>query len=110
MISYGKQSIDQSDIDAVVKALKSNWLTQGPAIEAFEFDIKNYFGSKYACAVSNGTAALHLTALALGWEKSSSINHICYCLYYLVFAVHRHLFLPQQFVVQHSQTRECYMY
>ena len=68
MISYGKQSIDHSDIDDVVKVLKSDWLTQGPAIERFEIDLKGYFGSKYCCVVSNGTAALHLTALALDWK------------------------------------------
>ena len=73
MISYGKQSIDQTDIDAVISILKSNWLTQGPAIEIFENDLKNYFGSNYACAVSNGTAALHLTGLALGWKSGDII-------------------------------------
>ncbi|MBH11233.1 MAG: UDP-4-amino-4,6-dideoxy-N-acetyl-beta-L-altrosamine transaminase [Candidatus Marinimicrobia bacterium] len=67
MISYGKQSIDQSDIDSVVNVLKSDWLTQGPAVEKFENDLKKYFGSKYVCAVSNGTAALHLSAIGLDW-------------------------------------------
>ena len=67
MISYGKQSIDKSDIDSVLEVLNSDWLTQGPAVEKFEIDLKNYFGANYCCAVSNGTAALHLTALALGW-------------------------------------------
>ena len=47
MISYGRQSIDQSDINAVVNVLKGNWLTQGPAVETFENDIKNYFGAKH---------------------------------------------------------------
>ena len=41
MISYGKQSIDQTDIDAIVQVLKSDWLTQGPAVETFETDLKN---------------------------------------------------------------------
>ena len=68
MISYGKQSIDKSDIDAVVEVLKSEQLTQGSAVNQFEDDLKNYFGSKHVCAVSNGTAALHLTGLALGWQ------------------------------------------
>ena len=45
MISYGKQSIDQSDIDAVEYVLNGDWLTQGPAVETFENDLKNYFGS-----------------------------------------------------------------
>ena len=65
MISYGKQSIDQADIDVVVETLRGDWLTQGPAIETFENDLKSYFGAKHTCVVSNGTAALHLTALAL---------------------------------------------
>jgi len=73
MISYGKQSIDQSDIDAVVKVLKGDWLTQGPAVEDFEDDLKNYFGAKHACVVSNGTAALHLAGLALGWKPGDIV-------------------------------------
>ena len=73
MISYGKQSIDQSDIDAVVEVLKGDWLTQGPAVEKFENDLKSYFGAKHCCAVSNGTAALHLTGLALGWHLGDVI-------------------------------------
>ena len=73
MIPYGKQSIDQSDIDAVVKVLKSDWITQGSAVETFENDLNNYFGSKHACAVSNGTAALHLTGPALGWQPGDIV-------------------------------------
>ena len=73
MISYGKQSIDQSDIDAVVEVLKGGWLTQGPAIEIFENDLKTYFGASSACAVANGTAALHLTGLALDWQPGDIV-------------------------------------
>ena len=73
MISYGKQSLDQSDIDAVVEILRSDWLTQGPAVEKFESDLKNYFGARHTCAVSNGTAALHLTGLALGWQRGDIV-------------------------------------
>ena len=73
MISYGKQSIDQSDIDSIVDVLKGDWLTQGPYVDAFEHNLNNYFGSKYACAVSSGTAALHLTGLALGWKPGDVI-------------------------------------
>ena len=64
MISYGKQFIDQKDIDAVIEVLKSDWLTQGPAVEKFEKELKTYFGSNHCCVVANGTAALHLTGLA----------------------------------------------
>ena len=73
MISYGKQTIDQSDIDAVVEVLKSDWLTQGPAVETFEDDLGIYFGAKHVSAVSNGTAALHLAALSLGWQPNDII-------------------------------------
>jgi perosamine synthetase len=73
MISYGKQSIDQTDIDAVVEVLQGDWLTQGPSVNTFENDLKNYFGANHACAVSNGTAALHLTGLALGWQPEDIV-------------------------------------
>ena len=73
MISYGKQSIDQADIDAVVEVLKNDWLTQGPAVQSFENDLQNYFGAKHTCVVSNGTAALHLAGLALGWEPGDIV-------------------------------------
>ena len=73
MISYGKQSIDKSDIDAVVEVLQSDWLTQGPTVELFENDLKTYFGADHCCVVSNGTAALHLTGLALGWKPGDIV-------------------------------------
>ena len=73
MISYGKQSIDQADIDAVVKVLKDDWLTQGPAVEKFENDLKYYFGARHVCAVASGTAALHLIALALRWQPGDIV-------------------------------------
>lgn len=58
-IPYGKQYIDQSDIDAVIEVLKSDWLTQGPKVAEFEEVVSNYNGCKYAVAFCNGTAALH---------------------------------------------------
>ena len=73
MISYGKQNIDKDDIAAVVDTLKSNWLTQGPAVVIFENDLKSYFGAQHACAVSNGTGALHLVGLALGWQPGDIV-------------------------------------
>ena len=73
MISYAKHCIDRDDIDAVVNALKGDWLTQGPACEKFENHLSNYFGSKYSCAVSNGTAALHLVGLSLDWRADDII-------------------------------------
>ncbi len=65
-LPYGRQSINQDDIDAVVAVLQSDWLTQGPMIEQFEQAIADYCGAKYAVAVSNATAALHLACLAIG--------------------------------------------
>ena len=65
-LPYGRQSINQDDIDAVVAVLQSDWLTQGPMVEQFEQAIANYCGVKYAVAVSNATAALHLACLAIG--------------------------------------------
>ncbi|WOE69935.1 UDP-4-amino-4,6-dideoxy-N-acetyl-beta-L-altrosamine transaminase [Hydrogenimonas thermophila] len=64
-IPYGKQSIDEDDIKAVVEVLKADFLTTGPKIEEFEKALTNYCGSKYAVVVSNGTAALHLASLSL---------------------------------------------
>jgi UDP-4-amino-4,6-dideoxy-N-acetyl-beta-L-altrosamine transaminase len=64
-IPYGKQCITEEDINAVVATLKSDYLTQGPKIEEFEKKFAAYIGCSYAVAVSNGTAALHLSALAL---------------------------------------------
>lgn len=72
-IPYGKQNITPEDIDAVVKTLKSDFLTQGPKVEEFEIKFAQYIGSKYAVAVSSGTAALHLSVLALGLEKGKKV-------------------------------------
>ena len=73
MIPYGKHHIDEDDIQAVVDILRSSFLTQGPAVEAFEKAIAEYVGAKYAVAVSSGTAALHLAALAGGVGPGISI-------------------------------------
>ncbi|WP_418641208.1 UDP-4-amino-4,6-dideoxy-N-acetyl-beta-L-altrosamine transaminase [Sulfurimonas sp. ST-27] len=64
-ISYGKQFIEQDDIDAVVDVLKSDYLTTGPVVKVFEKALSNYCGAKYCIAVANGTAALHLASLVL---------------------------------------------
>lgn len=65
-IPYGHQSISRGDIEAVETVLKSDFLTQGPAVPAFEAAIARYCGAKHAVAVSNATSALHLACLALG--------------------------------------------
>ena len=64
-IPYGKQLLDQKDMDSVVKTLKSDYLTTGPKIVEFEKAIANYCGAKYCVAVANGTGALHLASLAI---------------------------------------------
>jgi UDP-4-amino-4,6-dideoxy-N-acetyl-beta-L-altrosamine transaminase len=72
-IPYGRHNITQDDIDAVVEVLQSDFLTQGPQIAAFEKAFAAYVGSKYAVAVTNGTAALHLSALALGVKPGQKV-------------------------------------
>lgn len=65
-LPYGRQTIDDDDVAAVVRALRSDFLTQGPEVKRFEESLCEATGAKYAVAVSNGTAALHLAALAAG--------------------------------------------
>jgi len=65
-IPYARQSISQSDIDAVVQVLNSDFLTQGPVVPAFESAVANYCHAKHAVATTNATSALHLACLALG--------------------------------------------
>jgi len=74
MINYGKQSIDEHDINAVIDTLNSDWLTQGPKVYEFEEALADYCGSQYAVAVCNGTAALHLANLAIGKAKNNVIT------------------------------------
>lgn len=73
MIPYGRQHISEDDIRAVVDALNSDFLTQGPKIAAFEKAFAEYIGCRYAVAVSNGTAALHLCALALNVNETTRV-------------------------------------
>lgn len=72
-IPYGRQEITREDIDSVVEVLQSDFLTQGPKIAEFEREFSNYIGAEYAVAVSNGTAALHLCAMALEVNASSRV-------------------------------------
>lgn len=66
MIPYGRQCIEEDDIEAVVRVLRSDYLTTGPEVQKFEEEFAEYVGAKYAVAVSSGTAALHLSMIALG--------------------------------------------
>ncbi|WP_100629557.1 UDP-4-amino-4,6-dideoxy-N-acetyl-beta-L-altrosamine transaminase [Algoriphagus formosus] len=72
-IPYGRQHITEDDIQAVVDTLKSDYLTQGPRIAEFEQAFADYVGAKYAVAVSNGTAALHLNAIALNVKPGDKV-------------------------------------
>jgi UDP-4-amino-4,6-dideoxy-N-acetyl-beta-L-altrosamine transaminase len=96
-IPYGKQNVTQEDIDAVVSVLKSDFWTQGPAVPEFEKNFAEYVGSKYAVAVANGTAALHLCTLALNVKPGdkvitspitfvASANCVAYCGGQVIFA------------------------
>lgn len=71
LIPYGKQWIDDADIAAVVDTLKSDFLTQGPAVEKFEAEIRELTGAKYCVVVANATAGLHLAVAALGVEPGN---------------------------------------
>ena len=90
MIPYGRQSIDQQDIDAVIEVLKSDYLTQGPKVPEFEKTIQDYCNVKYAVACNSATSCLHIACLALGlgpgdlyWTSPisfvASANYALYC-------------------------------
>lgn len=96
-IPYGRQNITEEDINVVVEALKSDYLTQGPKIAEFEKKFADYIGCKYAVALANGTAALHLCAMALDVKNgdkvittpitfAASANCIRYCEGEVVFS------------------------
>ena len=89
-ISYGRQNISEDDIQAVVKVLKSDYLTQGPKVKEFEEKFAGYVGARYAVVVSNGTAALHISNMAMGVKNGdkvittpitfvASANSVLYC-------------------------------
>jgi len=90
MIPYGRQNISEEDIQAVVEVLRSDFLTQGPAVPKFEAEVANYCGAQYAVAVNSATSALHIACLALGIGKGdlvwtspitfvASANCVLYC-------------------------------
>ena len=76
MIPYGRQTISEADIAAVVRVLQSDFLTQGPQVPAFEDSLKNYCGAQHAVAVNSATSALHLACLALGLGKGTACGHL----------------------------------
>ena len=73
VIPYGRQTITDADIEAMVTVLKSDYLTQGPSIAEFEKKFAEYVGAKYAVALANGTAALHLCAMALDVDSTTRV-------------------------------------
>jgi len=72
-LPYGKQSIDEKDIEAVIDVLKGDFLTTGPAIKQFEEKVAQYTGAEYAVAFSNGTAALHAACFAAGIGQEDEV-------------------------------------
>ena len=72
-LPYSRQNIDNNDIKSVVKVLKSDFITQGPNINKFEKEFAEYVGAKYAVSCATGTAALHLSCLALGINNKSKV-------------------------------------
>lgn len=72
-LSYGRQLIDDKDIEKVIEVLKGDYLTTGPYVKEFEDKVTNYVGAKYAVAVSNGTAALHMACYAAGIKEGDEV-------------------------------------
>ena len=73
ILPYGRQWLDEADIQAVVKVLRSDWLTTGPMVDAFEKAIAEFVGAKYAVALSSGTAALHAAMYAAGISRGAEV-------------------------------------
>lgn len=73
MIPYGRQNVDEDDIQAVVDTIKSGWITQGPKIREFEEALAEYCGTKYAVTVNSGTSALHIAYLAAGIGEGDEV-------------------------------------
>jgi dTDP-4-amino-4,6-dideoxygalactose transaminase len=74
IIPYGRQSISEADIQAVVDVLRSDFLTQGLVVPAFEQAVASYFHARHGVAASNSTAALHIACLALGLGFNYRMN------------------------------------
>lgn len=73
MIPYGRQEVTDDDVEAVVKILRSDFLTQGPTVPAFEAAVARYVGASHAVAVNSATSALHVACLALGLKSGDSL-------------------------------------
>jgi len=80
LLPYGHQKIDDDDIHAVVEVLRSDWITTGPQVAAFEAAFAEYVGAKYAVSCSSGTAALHAAVFAAGIGPGDEVidtNDVC---------------------------------
>jgi perosamine synthetase len=73
VLPYGRPTLDDDDRRAVMDVLRGRWLTQGPVVDRFERALCDYFGARYAVTASNGTTALHLAALCLGWQPGDVV-------------------------------------
>jgi UDP-4-amino-4,6-dideoxy-N-acetyl-beta-L-altrosamine transaminase len=73
VIPYGRQHLDENDVNAVVETLTSNWLTQGPAVPKFEEALASYCNAEFGVAVNSATSALHIACLALGVGKEDIV-------------------------------------
>ena len=73
MLPYGRQSVDESDIEAVAQVLRGDWLTTGPAVTQFEQDLTKVAGAVDAVSVTSGTAALHVAYAALGLGEGDEV-------------------------------------
>ena len=73
ILPYSRQKIDNKDIKAVTKVLKSDFLTQGSNVPLFEYKISKKVGSKYGIAVNSATSALHIACMALGIKKNDHV-------------------------------------
>lgn len=115
MIPYGRQTIEEDDIQAVVEVLKSDYLTTGPKIAEFEGMVADYVGVKYAVAISNGTSALHAACFAAGIGKgdevittpltfAASANCVLYCggTPVLQMLIPKHIILIRQILKEKS--------
>jgi UDP-4-amino-4,6-dideoxy-N-acetyl-beta-L-altrosamine transaminase len=71
--TYGKQTIEQDDIESVIDVLRGDWLTQGPKVKEFEDFLSKKFNAKYVAAIANGTAGLHLIGKTLGWKENDIV-------------------------------------
>ena len=116
MIPYGKQSISEADIEAVVEVLRSDWITQGPMVPRSEDAVASYCGANYAVAVNSATSALHIACLVLGvrpgdraWTSPNTFVASANCATYLWrrgrFCRYRSSDIQHQFVRVVQKTR-----